>query len=108
MRFCCCILERKGEGKFDEAVKTDVAVESKERPRDAHTLKRKELIAKLIRTYDALTKGSDESSDAVEEELEKLSSRSASTSGKVSKETAEAIKGFDIPDSGKKHISHPK
>ena len=110
------VLGRDGDRKSDEEVKTDVAVESEERPqkdryRSVHGKTRKELIANLIKTYDALTKGSDEKSDAVEEELEVLSSKAAKRSannGKVSKETAEAIKGFDITDVGKRNIPHPK
>ena len=98
-------------------MKTDVAVESnerprKDRPRNVQNLKRKELMAKLIQTYDALAKENDHSSDTVEEELETLSSnamkRSSSLKNKVSKETAEAIKGFDIPPKGKRRRSHPK
>lgn len=107
----------KGEHNSDEVMKTDVAIEEaerprKDRPRNVHSQRRKELMAKLIQTYDALSKENDHSSDAVEEELETLSSsamkRSSNLKDKVSKETAEAIKGFDIAPNGKRRRSHPK
>lgn len=90
-----------GGGHSPEAVvKDEVAVESKERRVATGTKKRKELMAKLVRTYDALLKGGRKSNDDVEEELETISNKAAKRSSKASGETAKAISGFDV--------SHPK
>lgn len=88
---------RGGEKQSEEAVKTEVAVESKER--SVKSDKRKKLLADLIHTYDALVKEGTEKNDAVEEELEKLSNKTVkrnSRGSKESEETAKAISGFNV------------
>ena len=104
-------------GKDSESKKSviveDVAVESK---RNVHAKKstksdrERELIEKLLKS---MNKREAKKDNDVENELESLANavdkRSKSGSeDKVSKETAEAIKGFDVELSGKKRRSHPK